>query len=369
MGDLLMSSPAITALKETFGCHITLLTSSMAKGIASYLPAVDACIVWDVPWVKGIEAMDVREFWKLVEELRSQQFDAAVIFTVFSQNPLPTALLLMLAGIPRRLAYCREYPYRLLTEWLPDEEPYRLIRHQVRRDLNLVKAVGAQTTVDTIRIIAPSRCNEVMQKMRSAGVNPERPWLVLHPGVSEKKREYPLPLWIKTGKKIVTELGYQLVITGAEKEHKLVSAIAQGIGRAAFDLSGTLSLEELIELIRLAPLIVSVNTGPAHLAAAVQTKVVVLYALTNPQHAPWKSTGIVLPYSVAPELQSQNQVLRFLQDEYSSGEIISVSTDDIVGACYDLLVNGKDPLIEEIVLPKNNGHAHGSRKALNFKEP
>mgnify|MGYP003350186482 CR=1 FL=1 len=65
---------------------------------------------------------------------------AAVIFTVYSQNPLPAALFATWAGIPLRLAYCRENPYALLTDWVPEPEPESFIRHEVQRQIDLVGA-------------------------------------------------------------------------------------------------------------------------------------------------------------------------------------------------------------------------------------
>src|SRR5207253_9187958 len=104
MGDLLMSSPAIRALKETFRCKISVLTSSMAAGIAKYIPGIDNVIVSDVPWVKSKSNEGVPGFYQLAETLRKLKFDAAVIFTVFSQNPMPVIMLAYLAGIPERLS-------------------------------------------------------------------------------------------------------------------------------------------------------------------------------------------------------------------------------------------------------------------------
>src|SRR5690606_26512848 len=153
----------------------------------------------------------------------------------------------------------------------------------------------------------------VRDKIADAGVITSEPWLIIHPGVSELKRAYDPELWIEAGKRIVSTLGYQIVITGTENEKDLAESIRNGIGNSAFSLAGMLSLEELIALIRLAPLLISVNTGTIHLAAALQTKVIVLYALTNPQHPPWKAVGKVLPFSVMPELQSKNEVLQFVQ--------------------------------------------------------
>ncbi|HEX8460355.1 MAG TPA: glycosyltransferase family 9 protein, partial [Segetibacter sp.] len=138
MGDLIMNGPAISALKTTFSAKITVLTSSMAAGIAPHLPCIDEVIVFDLPWVKAKAVAGSDEIFHLVKQLKQKKFDAVVIFTVFSQNPLPAAMIAYMAGIPLRLAYCRENPYELLTDWVPDKEPYSFIQHQVERDLNLV---------------------------------------------------------------------------------------------------------------------------------------------------------------------------------------------------------------------------------------
>ena len=219
MGDLLMSSPAIRALKETFNSRITLLTSPMAAGLAPYLKEIDEVISYDIPWVKAAYSADKNQFFSIVSELKSRNFDAAVIFTVYSQNPLPGAMLAYLADIPVRAAYCRENPYQLLTHWVPDEEPYTFIRHQVKRDLDLAASLGASTQDEKIRMeITDEHWPALQDKLSSLGINVQKPWLLLHPGVSEKKREYPPELWVETAKQLSGD--FQLLFTGGKSEKK-----------------------------------------------------------------------------------------------------------------------------------------------------
>src|SRR5205085_9424931 len=66
----------------------------------------------------------------------------------------------------------------------------------------------------------------------------------------------------------------------------------------SYSLAGLLDLGELAALIQLAPLLIANNTGPAHIAAALGTPVLVLYALTHPQHAPWMVNSRVLYHDV-----------------------------------------------------------------------
>lgn len=337
IGDLLMSVPAITALKQTFGCKITLLTSSMAGKMAPFIPSIDDVMVYDVPWVKSDISPQVDTISTLVEELKKRNFDAAVIFTVFSQNPLPAAMLLYMAKIPMRLAYCRENPYHLLTHWIPEKEPYTFIRHQVQRDIELVRTVGASIDDDRIRMNVPMQAwNTTGEKLKKAGVDLTKPWVVLHAGVSEKKREYPLPLWIETGNKIVEELQCQIILTGTESEKPLVEKIRNGVGRSVFSMAGLFNLDEFIVLIKNAPLIISVNTATIHIAAATQTPVVVLYALTNPQHTPWKVASKVLLFDIPEEMRSRNEVLQYVRDDYFTENTPMVTPDEIVRAANSL---------------------------------
>lgn len=343
LGDLVMSSPAIRALKETFGSKITVLTSSMAAGIARHIPEIDEMMVFDVPWVKTNQYSGPEQFIKVVDQIKAKQFDAAVVFTVYSQNPLPTVMIPYLAGIPNRLAYCRENPYQLLTDWVPDKEPYDIIRHQVRRDLDLVAAVGAYTKNENLSLSVNNDLADLIdQKLADAGVDPGKPWLILHPGVSEPKRLYDQDQWVQAGKKIVKELGYQVLLTGVKSEKHLTDAIQSAIGEEAFSLAGLFNLEEFICLISRSRILLSVNTGTIHIAAAVGTPVVVLYALTNPQHTPWNVSSRVLTFPVSPDLQSKNEVIVHVNKHFNKQDKAMPLADDVLTAVNELLKEGND---------------------------
>ncbi|GGH01502.1 hypothetical protein GCM10007352_03310 [Mucilaginibacter phyllosphaerae] len=338
MGDLIMTGPAIRALKTTFGARITVLTSSMAKGIIRHMPEIDDAIIYDLPWVKTAALPDAEGFNEVVAALKKKQFDAAVIFTVYSQNPLPTAMLAYLAGIPKILAYCRENPYHLLTDWLPDQEPYSFIKHQVRRDLDLVAAVGAFTTNPALQLqVSDTAWQPVAQKLTAAGIDVTRPWLILHPGVSEKKRAYPTTQWAEAARKLITEKGFQILITGSPAERQLTDELAGLTGAGSVSLGGMFSLHEYICLVKHTPVMLSVNTGSIHIAAAVGTPVVVLYAQTNPQHTPWGVPCRVLEFAVPVQLRSKNEVIAYVNKTHYNVPALMPAADDIIRAVDELL--------------------------------
>jgi lipopolysaccharide heptosyltransferase II len=335
LGDVLMTTPAMRALKHSRpGRRLTVLTSAGGAAVTPFVPEIDEVIVYESPWMKATGPRpDSAPEYAMAERLRREGFDAAVVCTVYSQNPLPAAFLCYLAGIPLRLAHCRENPYQLLTHWVPDPEPDRLIRHEVRRQLDLVATVGCQTTNERLSFRVPEAARfAVATLLENLGVALHRPWVVIHPGASVPSRRYPAEGFIETARRLVLEVGCQVLFTGVGTERSLVEEIQAAIGAPTFSLVDQLGVAELAALIARAPLLISNNTAPVHIAAAVGTPVVDLYALTNPQHTPWAVPNRVLFHDV-PCKYCYKSICPTGHQECLRG----VSATDIVVAARELL--------------------------------
>ena len=300
IGDVLMATPAIRALSEqSDGRRLTLLTSRSGAVAGALVPEVDRTIAHDAPWIKAATEPAAWRDCELVERLRASQFDAAAIFTTYSQSPLPAATICHLAGIPRQLAHCREKPYALISDWVAEPEPELPTRHEVQRQLDLVATVGATASDTSLSLEVPPGANlGAMRALRAAGIDPDEPWLLLHPGATAASRRYPTEHYVEAMRQLARETGLRVAISGADGERPLVDEIAAALGPIAAPLAGELSFAELCGLIAMAPLLVCGNTGPAHVAAAVGTPLVVPYALTNPQHTPWQADSRVLTHDV-----------------------------------------------------------------------
>lgn len=300
LGDVLMCTPAMRALRAQHPeRELTLLTSPAGAALAPYLDDVDAAIAWEAPWMKGSAAVEPARHLDWIAALAERRFDAAVVFTCYSQSALPAALLCQLAGIPLRLAYCREKPYQLLTDWIADPEPGAMVRHEVQRQLDLVRHVGAEIADERLAF-TPSAADHaaVRRRLRQAGIDPEGRWLVLHPGASAPSRRYPPHHWQALVRQLQVRIGCPLVFTGAAHEAAMIEQIAAPGTALVHSFAGQLEVGELGALLTQSSLVVSNNTGPAHLAAAVGAPVVDLYALTNPQHTPWRVASRVLNHDV-----------------------------------------------------------------------
>jgi lipopolysaccharide heptosyltransferase II len=292
IGDVLMTTPALRACKESFARSITLLTSPAGAAVARLVPEVDGAITFAAPWMKPAAP---RCDEAILQRLKAERFDAAVVFTVYSQNPLPAAYLCYLADIPLRLAHCHENPYQLLSDWVPDPEPAPAVRHEVQRQLDLVAAVGARTANRQLSFSVPRAARETVRGLL-AGLR--RPVVVIHPGASAASRRYPPEQFARAADLVIAETGCQAVFTGDAGEAELVHSVQARMLQPSHSLVGRLELAELGALIDEADLLISNNTAPAHIAAAVGTPVVDLYALTNPQHTPWQARSRVLSHDV-----------------------------------------------------------------------
>ncbi|MBS1845856.1 MAG: glycosyltransferase family 9 protein [Actinobacteria bacterium] len=280
LGDVLVTGPAIRALAAT-GEPVTLLCGPRGEAAARLLPGVDRVLVHPAPWIEA-DPPDVRaeECGELLGEVAALAPTEAVIFTSFHQSPLPTALLLRLAGVPRISAISVDYPGSLLdVRHAVDDEI-----HEVDRALSLAEAAGHLLPADD-----PGRLAVLTPEPPRALALPARPYLVVHPGASVPARAWQPERWSELVG-ILAWRGRQVVVTGARHEKELTARVAAG-GSGAIDLGGQLDFGELAAVLDGAAAVAVANTGPAHLAAAVGTPVASVFAPTVPPRR-WRPWGV-----------------------------------------------------------------------------
>lgn len=359
MGDVLMTGPAIRALRGAGNDRrITLLTSPSGAAAARLLPEVDEIMIYEAPWMKApAPRPDSEPDFAMIRRLAEAGFDAAAIFTVYSQSPLPAAMLCYLAGIPRRLAHCRENPYQLLTDWVAEREPQQFTRHEVRRQLDLAAAVGGRTVDERMDIRIPEKAQARVDRLLDDHKlnNRDLPWVALHPGSTAPSRRYAPEAFAEAARRLVVQHGMRVVLTGTESERPLIEGIQRAMsGAPSLSMAGQLDLAELAALINRAPLLISNNTGPVHLAASLGTPVVDLYALTNPQHTPWMTPNRVLNHDVPCKY-----CYKSICPEGHHNCLRLVDPGQVVDAAIELLQPGAgDPLNPSTFGMETSGHVH-----------
>jgi ADP-heptose:LPS heptosyltransferase len=273
-GDVLLAGPAIRALAHHHD-RVTLLCGPRGRHAAALLPGVDEVLVWRAPWIDPEpDPVDPGDVEALVARIAGLAPGAAVIFGSFHQSPLPTALVLRLAGVPFVAATSVDYPGALLDvrHRIADDV------HEVERSLDLVRAAGFPLPAS----------DDGRLRIRRDAQAPElpTPYVVVHPGASVPARAWS-PERNAALVDALAERGRRVVVTGGPGERALTALVA---GPHGIDLGGATSFGGLAEVIAGAACIVVGNTGPAHLAAAVGTPVAELYAPTVPavRWRPWQ---------------------------------------------------------------------------------
>ena len=276
-GDVLLAGPAIRALAAGHE-RVTLLCGPRGRNAAALLPGVDELVVWRAPWIDPEpDPVDRDDVLGLAADLAGRGIDRAVIFGSFHQSPLPTALLLRLAGVGFVAATAVDYPGSLLDvrHGIADDV------HEVERALDLVRTLGHELPAgDDGRLRV---CEGAARGPLPDGV--EAPYVVVHPGASVPARAWA-PERNAELVEGLREAGRRVVVTGSPAERELTAAVA---GTDAIDLGGATDLAGLAAVLARASAVVVGNTGPAHLAAAVGTPVVSLFAPTVPvvRWRPW----------------------------------------------------------------------------------
>jgi lipopolysaccharide heptosyltransferase II len=304
LGGVLMCTPAMRALRDALpGRRLTLLGSPSGAAALPFIPELDDAIVHAAPWTETKAPAAPDELSALAATLAARRFDAAVVFTGYAESALPAALLCWLTGIPLRLGFCRENPCHLLTDRVEEAEPQAMVRHEVQRQLALVRHAGASPSAQTRpRLSFALRSADlaaVRMRLLRLGVDADRPWLLLHPGAGSASRRYPAGHWARVIELVAHRAGLPVVLAGGPGDVALAEDIRAGCGVPVQSLAGQLSLGELGAALHLATVALANNSGPAHVAAAVGTPVVVPYALTHPQHTPWHVRSRVLIQDVA----------------------------------------------------------------------
>ncbi|GAA0531038.1 glycosyl transferase [Saccharopolyspora subtropica] len=289
IGDVLLAGPAVRAV-AAHAESVVLLAGPRGSAAAHLLPGVDRVVQWCAPWIDP-EPLPVRlaEITGFVDHIRALRVSRALILTSFHQSPLPLALLLRMAGVGWIGAISEDYPGSLLD-----------LRHQVdgdppepERALSLARAAGfGLPRGDDGRLAVRGPLPDVTDLVGGPG------YVVVHPAASVPARQWPA-FRCKAAVRALARSGRRVVVTGTLADRELTARIA---GDDGLDLAGRTDLRQLAAVLAGAEAVVAPNTGPAHLAAAVGTPVVSLFApvVRAARWAPYGVPVVVLGDQRAP---------------------------------------------------------------------
>lgn len=281
VGDAVMTIPALRQLRRLFPkAHITLATRAWAKGLFAEAEFLDA--------VQVHTGSGLRSVVRQVRQWRQGNFDLAVLLP----NSLETALVASLARVPLRIGYATEGRQPLLTHPLQVPE-WRSSKHEVFYYLRIVAELEWLTTHEQSFLntqpdgsleVSVGRQMAGRDSLRRFGVSGEALALVaLCPGsVNSRAKRWPAERYAALADRLIEELGAQVLLIGSAAETEVSLEVARKMRNQATVLTGHTDLAELVAILSLVDLLVTNDTGPAHIASALGRPTLVIFGPTNP---------------------------------------------------------------------------------------
>ncbi|MFN2453757.1 MAG: lipopolysaccharide heptosyltransferase II [Pyrinomonadaceae bacterium] len=294
VGDAVMTIPALRELRRVLPrAHITLVTRSWADGIFGDADFVDDLLICD----RGAHSFGA--LWRQTREWGKRSFNLAVLF----QNAFEAALIPTLARVPARFGYATDNRRLLLTHSL-ELPAWRDARHEVFYYMNIVRELeeqlyGASGILESAPVFAlgvsEARKHEASEILRARGAHADRSFVALCPGsTNSRAKRWPVNYYATLADHLMERAGIDVVLVGAPDEASVSQDVAARMHRQPVILTGHTSLAQLVAVLSLADLLVTNDTGPAHIAAALERPTLVIFGPTDPT--------TTRPYSEAAEI-------------------------------------------------------------------
>ena len=286
-GEFLLNIPALRALKETFtNARIIAVVDpyvrELAKSISSF---IDEIIEWSE------ERHSLLAKLRLVNLLSKKNINIALMLNPSKEFNIITRL----CGIPIRVGYDRKCGF-LLTHKMKDEK-YLGNKHEIEYNLELVGLIGAKTQDLTLSL---NINNDIINNLcKDFGITSYDNLIALHPWTSDPLKQWPRDNFFELAKRIADELGIKVIIVGGKEEEQKSKELFSGLENKIINLTGKTTLKQLAAILKQCRLLISGDSGPVHLASAVNAKVLAIFRNDIPgksakRWGPWGEGHIVI---------------------------------------------------------------------------
>jgi ADP-heptose:LPS heptosyltransferase len=281
IGDVLMSLPAIHALREALPtAKIRLAVGEWSREIALDAP-VDEVLVWSAPWVgrKDEGASSLTALFQAARSRRATRPDLAIDL----QGDSRAMWLLAASGARARVGYANTGSAGLLTAVADLNEDVSFVEQNYRV---IEAALGRAVPRKPFRWLDEARrargSEFLAARLAEAGLRPQGPLIGIHPGAGRHIKEWPIERFVALGRRLVQERRALLIVTGSAGEGDKARLIAQAIPGAALDLSGQLKLGAFAEVMSAFDAFISCDTSAMHFACAMGLPSVAIFGPSDP---------------------------------------------------------------------------------------
>lgn len=274
LGDVLFMTPAIRAIRKRYPeAFLACLVPPRGRELLERNPHLNAVLSFDE---RGADR-GLAGWWRLIQTLRRHRFDQAVLF----HRSFSRTLCVALAGVPQRIGYATWKRRWLLTTAVP--MPPKDTVHKARLFLDLVAAAGMPADGEQYDLpVSAADRQYARQLLQAAGCEAGRPVVAFHAGANWSLKRWPAKLFARLGDRLVRDCGARVLLVGSAEDRPLAEGIARRMSQPPAVLCGQTTLPQLGALFTQVSAVVSNDSGPLHIAAAVRARAVGLFGPTTP---------------------------------------------------------------------------------------
>ena len=290
IGDVIHTLPALNAIRNYYpDANITWLVEEDAAPLVIGHKALDRVIVSKRKrWLKALKSLSllstIKDVHGFIKVLRDTRYDMILDF----QALLKSGILIALARGQRKIGFGKglehmEHSYMFLNERIPAVD---MEIHALTRGMVLLNAIGIPTNEIEYKLpVSNDDCEKVDELMKRHDINGVKFLIAINPVAKWESKLWPKERFARLADMIIDEYDARIIFTGGSEDRHIIQDIMSAMKGRALNLAGHTTLKMLAALYEKTALVISTDTGPMHLAAAMETPVVAIFGPT----APWRT--------------------------------------------------------------------------------
>ncbi|HAX61309.1 MAG TPA: lipopolysaccharide heptosyltransferase II [Elusimicrobia bacterium] len=280
LGDVVLTIPLIQAAKKYPKAHLSVLCIPSTKNILEGHPAIDEFIVFD----KKNSEKSFFSLLKFAKKIREKRFDVALI----PHPSFKSGLISYLANIPERIGFSNSAGKFFFT----DKVFFDKNKHQLERYLDLLKYFGVEVGEEKTEIHIDGKD----EKFADALLPKDKIIFGINPGSVWATKRWIVEKYAELSDKISKELAGQIVIFGGPDDIEIANSVEKNMKQSAINIAGKTTLKQLAASIKRCRVFITNDSGPMHIAAAMNIPVVAIFGPTVKEFGfyPYTKRSIVI---------------------------------------------------------------------------
>lgn len=269
IGDAVMTTPAMARIRNAFPeAEIVVVANPLVAQLFLHHPSCDRVITFD----KKSQHRGATGFLRFCHALRRERFDLAVLL----QNAIEAALMATFAMIPRRAGYKTDGRGLLLNYGVPAVDSKHGLHH-VDYYLQMLESIGLKEGCDSPQLFVTAD-----EQQDAAQLLPGDHWLAVNPGAAYGSAKRWIPeRFAAVADRLAETHGLQVVLTGGSAEQAIGSDIEKNMRCHPVNLIGKTNVRQLMAVLDRCRLMVTNDSGPMHVAAALGVPIVAIFGPTD----------------------------------------------------------------------------------------